>query len=636
MTFLQTYRGHLFYKYVMIFIALVSGSLLTSGVVEIYFSYQETRVALARIQWEEAENAALKIRQFLKDIERQMVWTLQPLGAHGVPFEQRRDDFYKLLRQVSAITELSYLDASGKEQLRFSRLATNVLGSGVDASREAKFHEARSRQTHFSAVYFRNEYEPYMTMAVAERGPDGGVTVAEVDLRLILDVVARLRVGDAGYAYVVDARGRLIVHPDISLVLQKTDLSSLSHIQAALAGPALPVEERQEATIARDLHGRQVLTAYEVIDPPGWYVFVEQPLERAFAPLYASVWRTALLLLVSLGIAVLVSLALARKMVIPIQALQAGVARVAAGHLDVVIPLAAPDELGLLATSFNQMAASLKENQAALARYTADLEAQVAVRTRELQASNAQLKELDHLKSEFVSHVSHELRTPLTSVKGYVDYLLEGIAGESSALQRDFLTRVKGNADRLLRLITDLLDLARIEAGQMVLYPERLSVCEIATEVLETLRPLAVEQDIELGIAGAEAGDLVRADRDRLYQVLLNLTHNAVKFTPPGGTVRVRIEARPAQEVAITVEDTGVGIPAEDAERIFAMFHQAHSASTSPGGSGLGLTIAKKLVELQGDGLGPESAWTGQCLRLCAACSRSRRWSDEEAFSGGR
>jgi signal transduction histidine kinase len=432
--------------------------------------------------------------------------------------------------------------------------------------------------------------------------------VAQVDLRLILDVVSRIRVGEAGYAYAVYARGRLIVHPDISLVLQKTDMSSMPHIQAALAGLAIAGEERQETTIARDLRGRQVLTTYEVIDPPGWHVFVEQPLEQAFAPLYASMWRTALLLLVSLGIAVLVSLVLARKMVIPIQALQAGVARVASGHLDIVIPPAAPDELGLLAAAFNQMAASLKENQAALAQYTADLEAQVAVRTRELQESNVRLKDLDRLKSEFVSHVSHELRTPLTSVKGYVDYLLEGIAGELSPLQRDFLTRLKGNADRLLRLITDLLDLARIEAGQMVFYRERLCVREIAAEVLEMLRPLAVEKDIELSIEESTTGDMVLADRDRLHQVLLNLTHNAIKFTPPGGTVRVRVEEMPAREVAITVEDTGVGIAAEDAERIFTMFHQAHSTSASPGGSGLGLTISKKLVELQGGRMWVRSA----------------------------
>ena len=374
---------------------------------------------------------ARKIRQFLKDIERQIAWTLQPLGT--VPFAQRRDDFYKLLRQVFAITDLSYLDASGREQLRFSRLSRNVVGSGADASREAKFLEAKSRQAYFSPVYFRNEYEPYMTIAVAERGLDGGVTVADSTSG---SSWMSCRVFESGMPDTLTLWTRAVASSStpISASSYKRRTCRRWPTSGGIAGLAMPGEERPETSIARDRHRRQVLTTYEVIDPPGWYVFVEQPLEQAFAPLYAAMWRTALLLLVSLGIAVLASMALARKMVIPIQALQAGVARVTSGHLDIVIPPAAPDELGMLAASFNQMAASLKENQAALARYTADLEAQVTVRTHELQASNVRLKELDRLKSEFVSHVSHELRTPLTSVKGYVDYLLEGIAGELSPL----------------------------------------------------------------------------------------------------------------------------------------------------------------------------------------------------------
>ena len=143
-------------------------------------------------------------------------------------------------------------------------------------------------------------------------------------------------------------------------------------------------------------------------------------------------------------------------------------------------------------------------------------------------------------------------------------------------------------------------DLARIEAGQMTLYLERLSVREVAADVLETLRPLTVEKGITLDIAASESGDTVRADRDRLHQVLLNLTHNAIKFTASGGRVRVQVEEQSAREVVVTVEDTGVGIPAEDIERIFTIFHQAHPDVVSTGGSGLGLAIAKKLVELQG------------------------------------
>jgi signal transduction histidine kinase len=233
-------------------------------------------------------------------------------------------------------------------------------------------------------------------------------------------------------------------------------------------------------------------------------------------------------------------------------------------------------------------------------RHAAVLEAEVDARTRELQTSNARLKELDRLKSEFVSDVSHELRTPLTSIKGYIDYLLEGIVGELSLPQKDFLTRVKGNIDRLVRLINNLLDLARIEAGQVDTHPVTLAIAEVATEVLETLRPMAMGKEVDLGLDAPETGGLVRADRDQIAQVLLNLLHNAVKFTPPGGKVRVRVEAQPPGEVLTVVQDTGEGIPMEELARIFDKFHQVSPALAPTRGSGLGLTIAKKLVELHG------------------------------------
>jgi signal transduction histidine kinase len=228
------------------------------------------------------------------------------------------------------------------------------------------------------------------------------------------------------------------------------------------------------------------------------------------------------------------------------------------------------------------------------------LEAKVEVRTRALQEANERLKELDRLKSEFVSDVSHELRTPLTSIKGYVDYLLEGIAGELSQPQRDFLIRVKGNTDRVLRLINDLLDLARIEAGRVDLHPVRLSLLEVATEVIDALKPLASEKGIDLGTRFPETDAFVRADRDHLSQVLLNLTHNAIKFTPPGGHVLVQAKAQGDGNVVTVVQDTGEGIPQEEWERVFDKFHQVSQTPPQPKGSGLGLTITKKLLELQG------------------------------------
>ncbi len=371
-------RGRLFWKYSVLFVILVSGALVTSGLVEIYFSYQENKTALVSVQREKAAAAASRIEQFLREIENQIGWTTHASFApQGAALDQRRFDYLRLLRQAPSITEISNLDPSGKEQLRVSRLAMDVVGSHTDFSQDPKFIEAKSGKVYLSPVYFRKESEPYMTIAMAGRGQDAGVTVAEVNLKFIWDVVSQIKIGKAGYAYVVDSRSQLIAHPDISLVLQKSDLSSLSQVRAALGGPPAPGERRETATIARDLQGRQVLTAQAAITPPGWSVFVEQPLAEAFAPLYSSIIRTAILLFVGLGISVLASLFLARRMVTPIRALQVGAARIGEGDLGHRLQVQTGDELEVLADQFNNMTARLQESYA-------NLEQKVEERTRDL------------------------------------------------------------------------------------------------------------------------------------------------------------------------------------------------------------------------------------------------------------
>ncbi len=370
-------RGRLFRKYVALFVTLVSGALLASGLIEIYFSYQENKAALVAVQREKATGAASRIEQFVREVERQIGWTTQPvLAARGNALDQRRFDFLRLLRQVPAITEVSHLDASGREQLRVSRLAMDVVGSQADFSQAPRFLDAKAGKVHFGPVYFRKESEPYMTIAIPQSG-GGGVTVAEVNLKFIWEVVSQIKIGQAGQAYVVDSRGQLIAHPDISLVLQKTDLSSLAQIRAALAGPPQPGETKDEVTIAADPRGTQVLTAHAAVVSLGWSVFVELPLEEAFAPLYASSVRTVVLLVVGLVLSLLVSLVLARRMVTPIQALQAGAGRIGAGELGHRIEVRTGDELEALADQFNTAAAQLQESYATL-------EQRVEERTRDL------------------------------------------------------------------------------------------------------------------------------------------------------------------------------------------------------------------------------------------------------------
>ena len=218
------------------------------------------------------------------------------------------------------------------------------------------------------------------------------------------------------------------------------------------------------------------------------------------------------------------------------------------------------------------------------------------------------LKELDKMKSDFVSNVSHELRTPLTSIKGSVDNMLDGLTGPLNEKQFRYLNRIKSNTDRLSRLINDLLDLSRIEAGRVEVRPTSLPLTALADEVAEQLKPLAAEKLIRIEVPSPDPTVTVWADRDKITQVLLNLIGNAVKFTPQDGKVTVAIENNGNDYVQISVADTGPGIFPEEANKIFSKFYQiANIDKQKPQGSGLGLAISKALVEMHGGKIWVES-----------------------------
>ena len=233
---------------------------------------------LIRCYHEQAEAAAAKISQFIKEIESQVGWTTQLPWSAGT-IDQRRFDGLRLLRQVPAITELSQLNSTGREQLRVSRLAMDEVASKGDFSKDPKFTEAVAHKVYYGPVYFRREFEPYMTLALTGTRRDAGVSVAEVNLKAILDSVSQMKVGTSGQAYVIDAQGRVIAHPDISLVKRNADFSHLPQLQVArtlTAGQAA-----QEVELGDDIQGRRVVSAYARVNPVGWLVFVELPVSEA-------------------------------------------------------------------------------------------------------------------------------------------------------------------------------------------------------------------------------------------------------------------------------------------------------------------------------------------------------------------
>jgi signal transduction histidine kinase len=943
-------RGGLFLKYAVPLVLLSSGAVIVSGLVEIYFSYQENKAALAGIQHEKAVAAAGKIEQFVREIEHQLAWIAQtPWGPRGASLDQRRLDSLRLLRHVPTVTEVSQLDPTGHEQLRVSRLAMDVAASNADFSNDPKFREASARKTYFSPVYFRKESEPYMTIALAGTGEDAGVIAAEANLKFIWDVVSNLKVGKGGYAYVVDARGRLIAHPDISLVLQKTDLSALPQVRKASAAPPGSPGATIEAVIGRDLHGHEVLSAYAPIAPLGWLVFVDLPLTEAFAPLYSSVLRTAVLLLIGVLVSGVASLVLVRRMVTPIHALQAGAARIGAGALDQRIEVETGDELQELADEFNRMTGRLQESYAtlegkveertrdlseALERQTATAEilrvisssptdlkpvldavvesarrlcdasdsallrvegdalvivaehrlggaveigelvpirrdwvagravvdrktvhipdimaqseefaaamasvtkrglrtmllvpmlregavigvmglartevrpfsdkqielvqafadqAVIAIenvrlfqelqsRTHELARSVEQLKALAEVsqtvnstldleqvlativthavqlssadsgivyefeeasgtlrprashglpdslvgelegrpltlgestvgraaaarapvqisdlaaeetysgrfrdliertgvratlavpllsegrivggltvgrktagafsaevvdllqtfaaqstlaiqnarlfreieqksreleeasrhKSQFLANMSHELRTPLNAILGYTELIVDQIYGEVPEKISEVLDRVQKSGRHLLGLINDVLDLSKIEAGQLTLGLTDYSFADVVHSVVSAVESLASEKQLRLTADVPPDLPIGQGDERRITQVLLNLVGNAIKFTEKG-EVAVRV-TNSAGGFVVSVADTGPGIAEADRQKIFEEFQQVDSSPTrTKGGTGLGLAIAKRIVELHGGRIWVES-----------------------------
>ena len=396
--------GRLFRKYVVVLLVLVGGVLMAASLVQLYFSYRETQRAIVREERAKAVAAAGRIQQFLKEIEQQVRETTRTAsddpdasqvgpaklgfreGLGAALADQRALDFVRVLRNVPAISELSYLDLSGKEQVRVSRLDLDVVGSQEDFSRAPKFLEAKTGKTYWSPVYLKNESEPYSTLSIPVGKYAIEVTTAEVSLGPVQKMMSQIEVGPGGYAYVVDSRDHLIARPDGQGLRADQDLSSLARVRSARAERPGVGDDAQVAVAARGFSGGQILSAHAPIGSLGWLVFVERPAADAYAPLRAPIVRSVVIFVLGLLLSVLASLLLARRMAAPIRVLQEGATRIGAGTLDQPIELRTGDEIEGLASSFNQMAASLKESYEGL-------EQKVDARTRELAEANRGLRE---------------------------------------------------------------------------------------------------------------------------------------------------------------------------------------------------------------------------------------------------
>ena len=378
-------RGRLVRDYFLISVLLIGGGLIASGLVEIYFRYQENQEQLARLQREIASGAAFKIDHFVQEIHNTLKGATKSreIASKGLTTEFRFE-LEKLLLIAPAVTEAMALNDSGQIQAQASRLRTVLPDAKKDLSTSAPFELAKQGKSYFGPVYFVRGSEPYMTIAVPiERfaGEVVGVLQAEVNLKYIGDVISSLTIGKAGYAYVVSRRGELIAHPDISLVLQRRSVKNIPAVTAAFQNPGDTPD--RVALVAPNISGNDMLSASAIIPGVEWAVIVDRPVAEAYEAVYASLMRTAGLLLVGLGLALFASFFLARRVVQPVRILREGVERIGSGDLSYRLNLKTGDEIEVLADEFNKMTTQLEESYA-------NLEQKVEDRTRELTESLAQ------------------------------------------------------------------------------------------------------------------------------------------------------------------------------------------------------------------------------------------------------
>ena len=358
-------RRSLFFKYfVTLFVAVVV-PLMLGAVSEAWFGYRDQRVHLNETFQVEARSAADRIQTFIDGISDQLGWVVQFPWSESEN-DRRRIDALRLLQQVPAIVSITLVDQTGIERVFVSRLRLNRTGRGEDLSEDPAVIGARAGKVWYGPVRYQRNSEPYMRIAVAGNRAAAGIVIADINLKLIWDVIAAIKIGDTGHALVVDDSGRLIAHPDISLVLRgrcrgsATSIGSRSDTGAGNGSAVTTIGDDGKPALALSVRANNV----------GWTVIAQQPLLEAFESIRAMLWRSLLLIAVGAIVAFVLAYWLAHRMSGPIRQLEDGVQRVGMGQLDHRITINSGDELEQLAVRFNQMAGELAVSQQKSERIT--------------------------------------------------------------------------------------------------------------------------------------------------------------------------------------------------------------------------------------------------------------------------
>ena len=608
--FAPLYKSLLFRKYVRILVVCMAGLTGSVGLVHLLLVADAQKKSVVRVLDAETRTASEHIQGFFDNSVASLKW-IDDLDEPGTTpdYGALHDAGYRLLRRTSSVLNLSYLDAAGCERVFISRLLPDAReechGDAAQSPLATMFSRTRAAGVAYGEVFFPDGSEPHMYIGIASRGKNTGALVAELNLKVIHDSVAAIHVGASGIGFVVDETGRLIAHPDESLVLRQ---SRLTASEAAFS-------PREGLNIATNVSGKPVVIASQRIIGPPWRVLVEQPVSEALVPVYSALWSTGALVLAAVVSSLIAGLIVAERLVRPLSQLRDGASRIAAGDLATQLIVTSKDEIGQVANGFNQMARSLADANAYLEAKVADRTAALRDTTRQVQQQAQELSTLNQAlevsledarlrkedaeranaaKTRFLAVASHDLRQPMHAVSLLVGLLSERIQYPEV---RRIVQKVQSSVDSMAELFNALLDISKLDSGVVLPVIEEFPVENLLERVRTSYEPLAEEKGLQCSVDFDSS--LVRSDAALLERILSNLVSNAIRYTLRG-YVRVRCESS-RELLTISVEDTGIGIAAEYHQRIFDEFFQiSQSTSTRGTGLGLGLSIVKRSADLLG------------------------------------
>lgn len=440
----RTPRRTLFVKYFVTMLIAVVAPLLLGAASEAWFGYRGQRAALNELLQAESRSATERIQTFIDGIRDQLGWVVQLPWMAGDE-ERHRIDALRLLRQVPAISSIILVDEMDRERAFISRQDVNRIGLGASMASDPAVKGAKANKVWFGPVRYERDSEPYMTIAVVGNRAAAGIAIADINLKLIQEVIAAIKIGETGHAFVIDDSGRLIAHPDISQVLRGHAASEgFGSLKAAVAAA------NGAAVVTRDADGKPAIATSAKTASVDWTVIAQQPVAEAFAPIRAALWRSLALLVVGTLFAISLAWWLAHRMSGPIRQLEDGVQRIGAGQFEHRIEMSSGDELEQLANRFNDMAGELaasKEKSERINRLKRFLAPQVAElvedsgnqgllngQRREVVAIFGDLRGFTafsaHAEPEIIMGVLSEYYTALGSVITRHQATLTGFAGD--------------------------------------------------------------------------------------------------------------------------------------------------------------------------------------------------------------